>query len=183
MPNFAGRLNPGRSTMQLRAALKVVSVVCSFLLLCTSSAAMKNRHVTFPQPCDAVWLAAVAVAKGQDYRIISVSAPEQIISLVSGGAWWGERIISASLGPGAEGGCVLTVQSRYSGVEHSDGPDFIARVNIRLIAPNLDRNPEAYRKFKDCLRSGSDWGGSRQKIEAKCEAKLREKLEAEEALK
>ncbi len=158
-----------------------ISIVFCLVLLCIPSVAMKNRSTTFHEPCDAVWRAAVTVGKSETYRIVSVSTEEHIISLAAGGAWWGERVISASLAPGVEGGCVLTVQSRYSGVEHSDGKDFIARVTVTLLNPDLNHNSDAYRKFEKCLNGGSDWGGGRKSVEATCEAKLRTMLDAEKA--
>jgi hypothetical protein len=159
------------------------SIVFFLFLLCIPSLAMKNHKTTFREPCDAVWHAAVTVAKSQNYRIVSIATDEHVISLVAGGVWWGERIISASLAPGVEFGCELTVQSRYSGAEHSDGPDFIARVTVELITPNLNHNSVEYHKFEDCLHGGSDWGGSRKKVEEKCETQLRATLEAEKAVK
>jgi hypothetical protein len=140
-------------------------------LLCTSlpSLAMKNRRQTFPQSCDVVWKAAVAVAKSQDYRIISIAAEEQVLSLSAGGIWWGERIISLSLAPGIEHGCTATVQSRYSGLQHSDGPDLLARIDVQLIGEEVDRDSKAFRNFKNCI-------GSYNHDETKCVEKLKKAI-------
>jgi hypothetical protein len=147
--------------------------------LASQSLAMKSRHVTFPQTCDDVWKASVVVAKSAQYRIISISREEEIISLTAGGAWWGERIISLSLEPGSEKGCTATVQSRYSGVEHSDGPDLLTRIRIRLIGEEIGTDSKAFQEFKSCVEHGSypDWGGG--KNNPRCEEKLRRQLEAE----
>ena len=167
--------------MHRSPAIERISIAVCLVLLCIPSVAMKNRSTTFREPCDAVWRAAITVGKSQNYRIVSVSTEEHIISLAAGGAWGGERVISASLAPSVEGGCVLTVQSRYSGVEHSDGKDFTARVTVALLNPDLNYNSDAYRKFENCLHGGSDWGGGRKNVEATCEAKLRTMLDAEKA--
>jgi hypothetical protein len=149
----------------------------AFFLLFVSvqSFAMKNRLETFPQPCAAVWKASVAIGKTEQYRIISISREEQIMSLAAGGAWWGERIISLSLAPGGERGCTVTVQSRYSGLEHSDGPDLLARIHVQLLREELGVDSAAFQKYKDCVGSPAVIGN-----EAKCEVKLRRRLDADE---
>ena len=136
--------------------------------------AMKSHSETFPQPCDVIWKASIAVAKTQDYRIVSVSKEEQIISLAAGGAWWGERIISLSLAPGVEHGCTATVQSRYSGIQHSDGPDLLGRIHVQLVCDELGRDSDAFVKFKNCVENSSS-------NEAKCEAKFRKRVAAASA--
>jgi hypothetical protein len=133
------------------------------------SFAVKNREHNFSQPCAAVWSAAVTVAKSQDYRIISISTEEHILSLVVGGFWGGERVISISLAPGSERGCVVTAQSRFSGVAHSDGPDFLARVHVELLGAEVDHDSKAFRKFRECLDGYNS-------NEAKCEEKFRERV-------
>ena len=65
----------------------VLATVLLFLALPTQ--AMKNRQVNVRESCDDVWLAAVAVAKTQDYRIISIASDERIISVAAGGIWLG----------------------------------------------------------------------------------------------
>ena len=149
---------------------------------------MKSRKETFPQSCDVVWQASAAVAKSDHYRIVSISKEEQVVSLEAGGAWWGERIISLSLAPGVEKGCTVTVQSRYSGLEHSDGPDLLMRIHVRLVGDELGSDSKAFQEFKACAEepySGRDLGGSHNKWqnEAKCEAKLRRELGAEKLQK
>jgi hypothetical protein len=42
--------------------------------------AAKNRQRSFPETCDQVWTAAVAVAKTESYRIVTISKEEQLIS-------------------------------------------------------------------------------------------------------
>ena len=131
----------------MKHALLLLVLACATV----PSVAMKNRYESFDEPCDAIWKAAVAVSKTQDYRIISVSSAEQIISLAVGGAWWGERIISLSLAPGVERGCTVTVQSRYSGLQHSDAPDLLARIHIQLMSLTVDHESKAFKKFKACI--------------------------------
>jgi hypothetical protein len=134
--------------------------------------AMKSHQETFPQPCDVVWKAAVTVAKTQQYRIVSVSKEEQIISVAAGGIWWGERLLSLSLQEGKEHGCTATVQSRYSGLQHSDGPDLLARVHVQLVGDEVGRESEAFTRFERCVSySYTD--------ENKCEKKLRKRLAEE----
>jgi hypothetical protein len=130
--------------------------------------AMKNRYQDFSQPCDAVWRATVEVAKRQEYRIVSISDEEHIISLAAGGFISGERIISLSVGPAPERGCRVTVQSRFSGLVHSDGPDLLGRIRVQLVGEELGHESEAFLKFKTCVEdSFSD--------AAKCEAKFRQR--------
>lgn len=134
------------------------------LLFSVQSLAMKSRQETFPQACDVVWKAAVTVAKTKQYRIISASKEEQIISVAVGGVWAGERIVSLSLAPDGEQRCIATVQSRFSGLAHSDGPDLLERVHVELVGETLGRDSEAFRNYKDCVRDSPP---------AKCDAKLR----------
>jgi hypothetical protein len=164
----------------MKSILLPVLVSC----LAAQSFAMKSRKQTFPQPCDVVWQASVAIAKSDQYRIVSISREEQVVSLVAGGAWWGERIISLSLAPGNEGGCTARVQSRYSGLQHSDGPDLLLRVHIQLVGEELGSDSKAFQEFKSCTEkpySGRDLGGDHGKWEnePKCEAEFRQKLGAE----
>jgi hypothetical protein len=135
------------------------------LALSTSTFAMKNRQRSFPDSCDDVWTASLAVAKSQNYRIVSVSTEEHVISLSAGGAWGGERMISLSLENGKEFGCVVTVQSRFSGLAHSDGPDLLSRIGAELVTKNLDGNSKAVRRYRDCIESFVS--------DSKCEERLR----------
>jgi hypothetical protein len=167
----------------MKSILLLIFVSC----LASQSFAMKSRKQTFPQSCDAVWQASVAVAKSDQYRIISISREEQVLSLVAGGVWWGERIISLSLAPGAEKGCTATVQSRYSGLQHSDGPDLLMRVHVQLIGEELGTDSKAFEEFRSCADkpySGRDFGGTHGKWEnePKCEAEFRQKLKVAEKL-
>ena len=160
----------------MKSSLLPIFIIC----LAAQSLAMKSRKETFAQPCDLVWKASVAVAKSEQYRIVSISREEQIISLAAGGAWWGERVISLSLAPAVEKGCTATVQSRYSGLEHKDGPDLLARIHLQLIAEEPGADSKAFQELKSCVESGGDypdWGGGGRK--SKCEEKFRRKLEAE----
>jgi hypothetical protein len=134
------------------------------MLLSEPLLALKDKQETLPQSCDAVWRAAMAVAKTEQYRIISVSKEEQLISVAVGGFWGGERIISLSLASDGAQRCVITVQSRFSGMAHSDGPDLLERVHIEVVSEALGRDSEAFRKYKHCLRDSSP---------RKCDAKLR----------
>jgi len=147
-----------------------IKTACAFVLIAASSSlAMKNSQRTFQKSCDVVWNAAVAVAKTQDYRIISISKEDQLISLSVGGVWSGERVISLTLSSGSEG-CVGTVQSRFSGLAHSDGPELLSRIAVEMIAQTLDRNSEEFRRYKRCV---SAYNAS----ETKCEDHLRRDLE------
>ena len=158
------------------------SILLTMVIGCVAAQAfgMKNRHETFPQTCDAVWKTTVAVAKSQEYRIVSISSEEHVLSLVAGGAWFGERIISLSLAPGDEGGCTVTVQSRFSGLAHSDGPDLLVRIRIELVGEQLGHGSKAYEEYKSCLEHGSypDWGGK-----SKCAERFQSKADAEKAQK
>jgi hypothetical protein len=132
-------------------AMKLIVCLLLGLLLTAPGLAVQNRRRSFSQGCDSVWTAAVVVAKGQEYRIVSISKEEQIISLVAGGAWNGERVITVSLAPGIESGCMATVQSRFSGLAHSDGPDLLARISVQVIGQTVDRNSKAFRHYKRCV--------------------------------
>lgn len=146
----------------------------AFLLAHASiTLAMSNRQRTFNRPCDAVWKAAVTVAKTQDYRVVSISREEQIISLSVGGVWSGERLVSISLAPGKEGGCTATVQSRFAGLAHSDGPDLLSRVSVELIGQEIDRDSKEFRRFKSCVESPTS--------DSKCKARLQKDLAAKSA--
>jgi hypothetical protein len=155
-----------------KSILMLMFVAC----VTAQSLAMKSRKQTFPQSCDVVWKATVVVAKGDQYRIVSISGEEQVISLVAGGAFWGERILSLSLAAGPEGGCTVKVQSRFSGTAHSDGPDLLLRIHIRLLGEELGTDSKTYQEFKACVEHGSypDWGGGKPK----CEELLLHKLKA-----
>jgi hypothetical protein len=149
--------------------MRVKSVVLLFLLMLSVEArALKSRDRTFTQDCGSVWKAAVAVAKTEQYRIISVSKEEQIISVSAGGVWSGERIISLSLSSRSDHGCTATAQSRFSGLVHSDGPDLLRRVYIEVIAETADRDSKAFRRFKACMEGHGD--------ERKCEDDFRKSL-------
>lgn len=169
--------------------MKSITVLIFLFCLASPSFAMKSRKQTFPQSCDVVWQASVAVAKSDRYRIVSISREEQVLSLVAGGAWWGERIISLSLAPGVEKGCTVTVQSRYSGLQHSDGPDLLVRIHIHLIGEEVgSADSGAFQDFKACVEkpySGRDLGGTHGKWEnePRCEAEFRRKLDADKPQK
>jgi hypothetical protein len=133
------------------------------------SFAMKNRYEDFPQACDVVWKAAVTVGKSQQYRIVSISDEERILSLAAGGFISGERMISLAIAPAPERGCRVTVQSRFSGLAHSDAPYLLGRIRVQIVGDELGRETEAFAKFKNCVEnSDSD--------AAKCEAKFRRRL-------
>jgi hypothetical protein len=123
-------------------------LVCVALSLSTQSQAMKSRQETFPHSCDEVWRASIAVAKTKQYRVISASKEEQILSVAVGGAWGGERIISLSLASSGGQNCTATVQSRFSGLAHSDGPDLLERVHVQLVAETLGPDSEAFGSTK-----------------------------------
>lgn len=144
---------------------------CTLLLFLVSvpSSAMKNRFQDFAEPCEVVWKAAMAVGKTQEYRLISVNTEERLMSLSVGGFWFGERLISLTVAPAPERGCRVTIQSRFSGLLHSDGPDILTRIRVQLIGDELGRDSEAFQRFKRCAESGAS-------SEAKCEDKLRERL-------
>jgi hypothetical protein len=134
--------------------------------------AMKNRYEDFLQPCDAVWKASVEVAKRQEYRIVSISDEEHIISLAAGGFISGERMISLNVGPAPERGCRVTVQSRFSGLVHSDGPDLLGRIRVQVVGEEIGNESEAFLKFQTCVENSySD--------AAKCEAKFRKRVASE----
>jgi hypothetical protein len=145
------------------------TIAVAVLSCCTlPSMAMKNRLQNYTEPCDAVWKATMSVAKSQDYRIISVCTEEQLVSLSVGGAWWGERIISLSLAPDAERGCVATVQSRYSGLLHSDAPVLVAPIHLSLIGLKSGaRGQKVFQKLTRCIDSYNN-------DESKCVEKFRE---------
>jgi hypothetical protein len=154
------------------------SILLTMVIGCLAarSFGMKSRQETFSQPCNAVWKASVAIAKTEQYRLISISKEEQIISLAVGGAWAGERIISLSLLSVGEGTCTASVQSRFSGLAHSDGPDLLVRIHVELIGEELGQDLESFQKFKNCVEdSKANIVGN----EPKCEAKLRRRLDAE----
>jgi hypothetical protein len=134
--------------------MKRFAIVVFLLALAPPLFAMPNRQRTFRESCDEVWKAAVAVAKGNDYRIVSLSTEEHVISLVAGGVWGGERLVDLSLETGKEG-CVASVQSRFSGLAHSDGPDLLARVGAELLARQvgITRDSKEFRRFQNCLES------------------------------
>lgn len=144
---------------------------CALLLGLVSipSWAMKNRFQDFPEPCELVWKAAMTIAKGQDYRLVSVVPEEKLISLSVGGFWSGERLISLTLAATPERGCRVTVQSRFSGLAHSDGPDLLTRIRVQLVGDELGRDSGDFQKFKRCAESGAS-------PEPKCEQKFRERL-------
>jgi hypothetical protein len=142
----------------------VFSLILAVLSLSLQSLALKSRQETFPQSCDTVWKAAISVAKTKQYRIISASKEEEILSLAVGGVWGGERVISLSLAAEGEHSCTATVQSRFSGLAHSDGPDLLERVHVELVGATLGHDSEAFRKYKDCVKD---------LVPSKCDAKLR----------
>lgn len=139
------------------------------VLVCVPAVAMKNRQRNFVEPCEVVWSAAVTVAKSQDYRIITISKEEQIISVAVGGFLAGERIITLTLAPDPERGCVATVQSRFSGLAHSDGPALLGRVRVELLGETMDRKSKAFRDYKDCVDFSP-------RSDADCEKRLRRKV-------
>jgi hypothetical protein len=150
------------------------SLVALLMIAVSSSAfAMKNLRRNFDEPCDSVWKAALTVAKTQDYRIVSVDKEDQIISLIAGGAWFGERIITVTFATGAEKGCVAAVQSRFSGVVHSDGPDLLARIGVELISERVGSDSTALQHYRSCIKRYNP-------SEEKCEEKLRKEVAHEQ---
>jgi hypothetical protein len=154
--------------MKFRSISSSIFVI-PILLLSLQSVAMKSRQEAFPQSCDAVWKAAIAVAKTQQYRIISASKQDQLISVAVGGVWAGERIISLSLASDGQQHCIATVQSRFSGLAHSDGPDLLERVHVELVGETLGQDSEAFRKYKKCVGDSTA---------TKCDAKLHVEIAA-----
>jgi hypothetical protein len=148
--------------------MKTRAILCLAMLQVLPAFAMPNRQRDFRYPCEDVWKAAVAVAKTKDYRIVSLSAEERIVSLAAGGAWWGERMITLSLGEDKEGGCIATVQSRFSGLAHADGPDLLSRLGAEVLVEKsgLDKNSKEFRRYQDCLTSPK----SNQKCEERFES-------------
>jgi len=134
------------------------------LLLSVQSLAFKDKKETLAQSCGAVWKAAMAVAKTEQYRIVSASKEEQFVSVAVGGFWGGERIISLSLASDGEQQCIMTVQSRFAGMAHSDAEDLLERVHVEVVAEAVGRDSEAFRKYKKCVRDSSP---------ARCDVKLR----------
>jgi len=110
------------------------------VLLVTPSFASKPRAKTFSLPCDAVWTASVAVAKGKEYRIVSISKEDQVLSVAAGGWVSGERILSLSLSATPQGGCTAVVQSRFSGLAHSDAPDLLMRIEAQTLATKVGKD-------------------------------------------
>lgn len=149
--------------------MKVKGLFLLLLLLGAQAFALKSRQRTFAQNCDEIWKAAVEVAKSQDYRIIAISKEEQVISLTAGGFITGERIISLSLSSRNGDGCVATVQSRFSGLIHSDGPDLLRRIHVEVVGNSMDRNSKAFRHFKACMEGPGT-------ADTKCEERLRKEL-------
>jgi hypothetical protein len=132
--------------------MRIFLAVVAVTLATAPAFAMKNLQQSFPDSsCDVVWKAAMSVAKTQDYRIVTVDHEDQIISLIAGGIWGGERIMTLSVQAGEEHGCVAVVQSRYSGLIHSDGPDLLARVTIEVMKVKIDPDSRAFRRFKGCM--------------------------------
>ncbi len=154
--------------------MKTVACLLLGLLLTAPALAVQNRRRNFSQSCDLVWTASVVVAKRQEYRIMSISKEEQIISLVAGGAWSGERVITVSLAPGIERGCTATVQSRFSGLAHSDGPDLLARISVEVIGQTADRNSKPFLRYKRCAED------SYKPSISGCESRLRKELAKQE---
>lgn len=127
------------------------------LLLLTALPAfgMKNLQHDFPDSCDVVWKAVITIAKTQDYRIITVDHEDRVVSLAGGGWLAGERLMTLSLESGQEYGCTATVQSRFSGLLHSDGPDLLARVSIEVIKGKIDPESKAFHHFTKCMAKGN----------------------------
>ena len=76
------------------------------------------------------------------------------------------------------------MQSRNSASQHSDGPDLLMRVHIRLVGEEFGSDSKTFQEFKSCVEkpySGRDLGGDHGKWEnePKCEAAFRQKLGAE----
>lgn len=147
------------------------SLLLALLAAALPAAALKNRFEDFPQSCDDVWKAAVSVAKSQQYRILSISDQERVVSLAVGGFMAGERIISLTIAPAPERGCRASVQSRFSGLVHSDGPDLLGRIRVEVVGDELGRETEAFEHFKHCVEM-TDTSA------AKCEEKFRQRVAA-----
>lgn len=142
---------------------RLVFTLALLTCIATQSLAMKKKYETFPQSCAAVWNASVTVAKSERYRVVSISKEEQVISIAVGGAWWGERIVSLSLAVAGEQKCTVAVQSRYSGLIHSDAPDLLDRIHVELVGEFIGRDSKAFHKFERCVEHSSYRG---------CEEKL-----------
>ncbi|HEV3511989.1 MAG TPA: hypothetical protein VGS05_09825 [Candidatus Sulfotelmatobacter sp.] len=150
-----------------------MKAVIMLLAVSVPAFALKSRERTFPQDCDVVWKASMAVAKSEQYRIISVSKEEQIISLEVGGFIAGERIVSLNLSSLNGDGCTVAVQSKFSGLIHSDGPDLLRRIEVELVGNWLDRESKAFRHFQNCMEFTKD--------ESNCQKHLRKDLDRESA--
>lgn len=157
-----------RSPMEREQIMKTMLLLACLATLGSQTFAMKNRQRSFRESCDTVWEAAVSVAKTHDYRIVSISKEDHVISVSVGGVWSGERLISLSLSPDPERGCLATVQSRFSGLAHSDAPDLLSRVAVALIARNIDPQSKEFRRYQSCVESPTP--------DSKCEENLRKQL-------
>lgn len=126
--------------------------------LAAQSLAMPNRQKLFSQPCSLVWKAAIAEVKAQQYRIVSISDEERMISVRAGGWWAGERHLSLSLAEVGETQCMVTAQSRFSGFGHHDGPDLLVRIGeeLRRETENSQVQPPAKEHMQDWWQKPAD---------------------------
>ena len=134
--------------------------------------AMGTHKRTFAEDCDTVWQASMQVAKSSQYQIVSVSKEEHIISVQPGGFFWGgnlmgERTVTLSLEP-AEHGCTATAKSHYSGIQHADDSDLLARVHVQLVGLEVGTEVPPFGNTSGVENYNSS--------EPKCEAKLRRRL-------
>lgn len=94
-----------------------------------------------------------------------------LVKQEASGFWGGERIVSLSLLDRGGDGCVATIQSRFSGLIHSDGPDLLRRLQVEVLGSTADRDSKAFKRFRDCME-GPGVGSDR------CEERYRKDLSA-----
>ena len=98
-------------------------------------AAAKTHREEYSVPCPTLWSAVKDVLKNSGkYGIIGISNEEMTATYNIGGNLTGKRTNSLVLNPkeNDKNGCVLQVQTAYSGLVNNDEGDFKKRVDQAL---------------------------------------------------
>jgi hypothetical protein len=102
------------------------------VLVLILSASAKTHDDYFNVPCPTLWAAVkdVILHSGK-YGVVGLDNEDMAGSYNIGGTLAGKRVNSVNLKPKGDG-CVLSVQTAYSGAIHNDAGDFKKRVEESL---------------------------------------------------
>lgn len=112
---------------------RVLPLVLFVAALCMPAKSFAKTHKDmFDVPCTTLWPAVKDTLRNSGkYGIVGISNEEMTASYIMGGNLAAKRINSLVLNPSGSG-CVLQVQTAFSGFVHNDAGDMRKRVEASL---------------------------------------------------